>query len=248
MIADQIAGLDLSLFAHVESDTSDDDRKSLLAVHHAIASQYASFSFLEIGSHLGGTLQAVLADPRCRQIVSIDPRPASQPDDRPGRDHFEYPDNSTDRMLTMLKAVPEADFSKLETVEASTENLAPGRFERPDFCFIDGEHTYSAALRDARFCRTVMQGAGIIAFHDRWIIEPAICDFLRETPRPHRAYWLRSEVFVVELGIVTVLSNPIVQSRLYRSRRGWLAVNRIAADRLLMIANGRRRQIRQTGS
>jgi hypothetical protein len=98
--------------------------------------------------------------------VSIDSRPRWQPDDRPGFTHFEYQDNGTERMLKLLQHVPDADLSKLETVEESTENLSPGRFTRPDFCFIDAEHTYGAALRDARFCRPLMQGAGIIAFHD----------------------------------------------------------------------------------
>jgi hypothetical protein len=242
VFADQVAALDTQLFAHVESQTTDGDRKSLLAVHNAVAARSDLFSYLEIGSHLGGTLQAVIADPRCARVVSIDPRPQWAPDDRPGQTQFEYRDNSTERMLKLLQDVPGADLSKLETVEESTENIAPGRFARPDFCFIDGEHTYRAALRDARFCRTVMQGAGIIAFHDFQIIEQAVLDFLRETPRPQRGYSLDHSVFIVELGAMpTLLNDPGIRAQLH-PRRGWIMANRVGVDTWILAADIRRRQ------
>src|SRR5439155_2441442 len=117
MFADRVAALDTQLFAAVETETSESDRKSLLAVHNAVAAHNDLFSYLEIGSHLGGTLQVVIADPRCARVVSIDPRPRWVPDDRPGLPQFEYPDNSTERMLKLLQDVPGADLAKLETVE-----------------------------------------------------------------------------------------------------------------------------------
>lgn len=243
VFADRVAALDTQLFSHVESQTSDSDRAALLAVHDAVAARSDLFSYLEIGSHLGGTLQVVVSDPRCARVVSIDSRPRWQRDDRPGASQFEYVDNSTERMLKMLQDVPGADLSKLETVEESTENIAPGRFARPDFCFIDGEHTYGATLRDARFCRTVMQGAGIIAFHDFQIIERAVLDFLRETPRPHRGFSLRSSVFIAELGATpTLLNDPRIRAQLHRPRRGWIMANRVGADTWLLAADIRRRR------
>jgi hypothetical protein len=242
VFADRLAALDTALFAHVESQTSQDDRKSLLAVHRAVGTRVDGFSYLEIGSYLGGTLQVVVADPQCRRVVSIDPRTQSPPDDRPGLTRWEYPDNSTERMLRLLQDVPGADLSKLNTVDDSTENIAPGRFPRPDVCFIDGEHTYGAALRDARFCRAVMQGAGIVAFHDFQIIERAVLDFLRETPGPQRSYLLRSSVFIVELGTVSsMLTDPGIRAQL-RPRRGWNTVNRIGVATWLIRADVRRRQ------
>jgi hypothetical protein len=221
VIADQVSALDLDLFSHIESQTSDADRRALLAVHDAVASRRGSFSYLEIGSHLGGSLQAVIADPRCSRVVSLDPRPAWQPDDRPWLDGWAYPDNSTDRMLTLLQGVPGADLSKLHTIEKSTEDVDPTQVQKPDFCFIDGEHTYRATLRDARFCRSAMRGAGVIAFHDLTIIEGAILDFLRETPRPHRGYAaVGDKVFIVELGgTPTLLTHPQVRSQMNRPRR-----------------------------
>ena len=225
-VADRIRKLDTTLFASVISETSEDDRRSLLAIHDSVASSLGNYTYLEIGSHLGGTLQTVVADPRCTRVVSIDPRPAWQADDRPEIDGWAYDGNSTERMLECLQAVPDADITKLETVEASTEDLAPGRFARPDLCFIDGEHTYAAALRDARFCRTVLQGAGVIAFHDVGIVSQAVVAFLRETPGRYRAYWLKSNVFVVELGSEpSMLRHPGVHSQLYLAPTGWVAAN-----------------------
>jgi hypothetical protein len=242
VFADRVAALDTQLFDYVESQTSLDDRKSLLAVHNGVATRTDSFSYLEIGSHLGGSLQVVIADPRCARVVSIDPRPTWQPDDRPGIPTWEYPDNSTERMLKLLKDVPGADLSKLETVEESTENIAPGGFTRPDFCFIDGEHTHRAVLRDARFCRAIMQGAGIIAFHDFSFIEQGVLNFLRETPQPYRGYLLLDNIFIVELGAVpTLLNDPRIRTQL-RRRRVWIIANRAGVVTWLLTAHIRRRE------
>ncbi|HEY8082575.1 MAG TPA: class I SAM-dependent methyltransferase [Solirubrobacterales bacterium] len=233
MSEDRFAALDTRLFEFVPSSTTDDDRRSLLALHDSIAAR-GEFSYLEIGSHLGGSLQPALVDPRCVRVVSIDPRPQAQPDDRPHLGEVAYTGNSTARMLENLRGVPGADLSKLETVEESTENLEPDAFAPPDFCFIDGEHTNQAALRDARFCRAVMRGVGVIAFHDSYAVEEGVLTFLRETPRPHRAYSLRSSVLVVELGVErSPLDNPRVRGQLYRVRRS-LAANRVGCDTALL--------------
>jgi hypothetical protein len=244
MIATRVEALDTGLFRHVPTETTEDDQRSLLAIHDTIARRTGTFSYLEIGSHLGGTLQVLIADPRCVRMVSIDPRPASQPDDR-GRG-FDYPDNSTDRMLALLRGVPDADLDKLQTVEMSTEDIAPGGFPRPDLCFIDGEHTYAAALRDARFCRAVLQGAGVVAFHDAHIVEPAIRDFLREASRPYRAYPLMTSHFVVELGAGrSLFDSRAVRSQLGAPQRAWISANRMAAaDKLLTLRMLARRALR----
>lgn len=243
-IRERIRALDTSLFALVPSSTSDDDRRSLLALHDGVASG-GSFSYLEIGSHRGGSLQPVLLDSRCTHVISIDARPPSQPDDRPEFGEFSYSDNTTEGMLTNLRGVPGADLSKLETVESSTEDLLPGDFQAPDLCFIDGEHTNLAALRDARFCRAVMRGSGVVAFHDSYGVERAILAFLRETPRPHRAYSLRSSVFVVELGPRQHhLSDERVRGQLYRRRRSVLA-NRVAGDTALLALGMLLRKLRE---
>src|SRR3954447_4502020 len=119
---EQVTALDIGLFDHIPSETHSDDRESLLALQAAVAEGHRTFRYLEIGSHLGGTLQPLIVDHRCTHVVSIDPRPEWQPDDR-FAEGWRYPDNSTQRMLDMLAGVPGADLDKLETIEASTEDL-----------------------------------------------------------------------------------------------------------------------------
>lgn len=250
-IAERVTALDTDLFATVESQTTENDRRSLLAVHAAVASRYGQFSYLEIGSHLGGTLQAFLADPRCTRVVSIDPRPTWQPDDRAELDGWTYENNSTERMTGLLSGVPGVDLEKLETVDDSTENLAPERLGRPDLCFIDGEHTRAAALRDARFCRAVTRGGGVLVFHDTTVIAPAILDFLRETPGRHGAYWLNTTVFVVELDGATMLRDKSVRQQLHHLPQVWATANRFGRGESVlwaMMAAHRLSDHRQRGS
>jgi hypothetical protein len=137
---------------------------------------------------------------------------------------YAYPGNSTEEMLALLAAVPGADPGKIETIELGTESIDPQAVERPDLCFVDGEHTDEAALRDARFCLAAIRGRGVIAFHDFWIVAPAVLRFLRETPRS-RGYFLRNTVFVVEVGDATVLTD----SRISAQRRLHPAVWRLVA-------------------
>src|SRR5689334_8396060 len=113
-VADRIEQLDGSLLAYIESQTSEQDRASLLALHAAVA-QLGDFRYLEIGSYLGGTLQGVIADPRCTRVTSIDRRDRETPDERPER--ITYPGNTTSRMVEALATVPHADLTKLVTVD-----------------------------------------------------------------------------------------------------------------------------------
>jgi hypothetical protein len=214
-LAARVAALDTTLFARIESQTTEPDRASLLALHAAIAER-GPFRYLEIGSHLGGSLQALVADPRCTEIVSIDTRPDSQPDDRGGR--FAYDGNSTERMCGLLDEVPGADLSKLRTFEVGTDELPveelPGA---PALCLIDGEHTREAALRDARFCLEALDGTGVIAFHDSNVVQSAIDDFVRSLgDRPHAAFQLPDSVAVVQVGADDLPHSPWVQRALAR--------------------------------
>jgi hypothetical protein len=211
-ITDRVSALDTSLFRPIESQTTEPDRQSLLALHAAIGER-GQFDYLEIGSHLGGSLQALVADPRCRSIVSIDTRPVLQPDDR--GDEAAYPDNSTERMLEGLAAVPDADLTKVTTFERGTDELPVGELPtRPGFCFVDAEHTRAAALRDARFCLEATTPDGVIAFHDSNVVMPGIEDFIAGLDRPHHAFQMPDSVFVIELGEARLWDTPYVQRAL----------------------------------
>jgi hypothetical protein len=103
-IIDRVDRVDSSLFDQIEDGlASSVDRRSLLAIHAAVAERGA-FRYLEIGSYLGASLQRFIADPRYTAIVSIDRRDALSPDSRPGG--AAYPDNSTERMCAYSRRFP----------------------------------------------------------------------------------------------------------------------------------------------
>jgi hypothetical protein len=232
-ITERVERLDVALLAAIESQTSTGDRRGLLALHATMLATQGTFSYLEIGSHLGGSLQAVIAEPGCTHITSIDPRPLVQPDERPEIGYrWEYADNSTGRMLELLSEVPGADLSKLETIERSTEDIDPRHLsQRPDLCFIDGEHTNRAALRDAQFCLAAIGDRGIIAFHDAWVTSAAIRAFLRRAPAGTIGLTLPTGLFVAEVGGRRLLDSPSIQAALLAGRAGrlrlwvWRAAN-----------------------
>jgi hypothetical protein len=224
-LAERIAALDPTLFDGINTETTLNDRRSLLALHQACADRPGRFAYLEIGSHLGGSLQVLIRDPRCEQIVSIDPRPRRQPDER-GPD-WVYAQNSTTRMRDLLEALPGADLGKLETIDASTDAIDPTSITvRPTFCFVDGEHTDEAALRDARFCRRAVVDDGWIAFHDTGIVYGGVSSFLdelREAETNYRTYFLPDSVLVVELGEPRLLETKQVVDQIIGNAEGYLA-------------------------
>src|SRR5262245_61527637 len=184
-----IDGLDLRLFEKIESQTSDQDKRSLLACQHAARELVPQYVYLEIGSHLGGSIQPHLLDDRCRKIYSIDKRPPKLPDDR-GPDLF-YENNRTAVMLENLAMVSMDGLSKLECFDGEVGDITTGMIgEKPDLCFIDGEHTDRAVRRDFDFCLEVIGTRGGIIFHDAEIIYNAlfrILEFLNAEGRAFRA-------------------------------------------------------------
>ena len=74
-------------------------------------------------------------------------------DSRPRPLTITYDENTTERMLEQLARVPAADLEKLSAFDTSTQAMTVASLpRRPDYCFIDGEHTHGAVLRDACFC------------------------------------------------------------------------------------------------
>jgi hypothetical protein len=217
-VRERIERLDVDLFSTIWSQTDTWDRRALLALHATVANRLGSFSYLEVGSYLGGSLQAVMQDARCSSVMSIDPRPPSPPDTRGGS--RDYEDNSTARMRELLGGLPQADMSKLQTFEVGTDGLQVRTLPvRPDYCFIDGEHTDAAALRDARFCAEALGRSGIIAFHDYGLITDGIRAFVREEWRNiSRAVVFTGSasddgggVFALELGDRAMLRGEIIE-------------------------------------
>lgn len=214
---------DLRLFEKITSQTTEGDKRSLLACQSATRRMLGDFTYLEIGSYLGGSLQPFLLDSRCRKIYSIDKRPASQPDER-GIDYV-YKNNSTNRMLENLKQVS-SDLEKIVCLDGDASEIEPERIEpRPDLCFIDGEHTDEAAQSDFHFCLNVLKENGAILFHDAAVIYNGlqeIVNYLRENNRKFNAYILPEVMFVIEIGDFPLHRDPKIAEMLVNNHTAYL--------------------------
>lgn len=164
-IAQRIQSLDIKLFEAISSQTSEGDKISLLYLQRC-ARGSGNYTYLEIGSHLGGSLQPFYQDPLCTLIYSIDKRPLKQPDER-GID-YHYPENSSQRMVTNLLTVyPGVGQNKLKIFDCNAADININQINvKPNLCFIDGEHTNKAVLSDFDFCFNVCDENAMIAFHD----------------------------------------------------------------------------------
>jgi hypothetical protein len=212
----RVDALDTTLYDPIPSQTSAADRSSLLTVQNAIVSRLGAYTYLEIGSHLGGSIQPHLLDPRCRKIYSIDKRPDHAPDQR-GKT-VGYEGVSTELMMQRLGALFARAPDKITTFDADVSTLSAAAIaDPPDLCFVDGEHTNEAALRDSLFCLSVAAKRSAICFHDSEIVFGGISEFidrLRASGQPFNAYNLPSTVFVVELGGLDIHVEPQVLSLL----------------------------------
>ena len=139
--------LDIRVFK-VPTQTSEVDRVSLLRLQNLVADACPGYRYLEIGSHLGGSIFPHLVDARCASIVSVDPRPPSQPDER--GQTFDYEENSSARMMDVLSEVLGASAAnKVHTIDRDITEVAPADIGRGvHLVLIDAEHTNRAAFRD----------------------------------------------------------------------------------------------------
>ncbi len=221
-VIERIDELSVDLFAGIPSQTSPADRRSLLAVQRATARRHPQFAYLEIGSYLGGSIQPYLLDPRCTAIYSIDPRPAQQPDDRSPGHVVRYIDNSTDRMLGLLRTLEPERMSAIRCFDADASRVDPGRITpAPQVALIDGEHTRGAVLSDFAFCRGVLADEGTILFDDFPIVYPAVLEICRELEKGGRRFVaarLEGKVFGIFFDESKVRGDPFLTRCRARSR------------------------------
>jgi len=199
---DRLAACDPSIFS-VENQLFEGDRRSLLRIQNVVRQNLSSYVYLEVGSHLGGSLVPHLLDARCRHIYSIDKRPPAQPDERGVA--FTYDNNSTQRMLDILaRNVPALSLSKLETRDVDCANLtAQDIVARPDIVLIDAEHTNVAVVSDFlnvfKFCKEDT----IFCFHDANLIPDGLRNIesiLKYLGVPHQAFVLPDVIFAICAG------------------------------------------------
>ncbi|MFP4281795.1 MAG: class I SAM-dependent methyltransferase, partial [Opitutales bacterium] len=162
----RIEALDTSLFAPLPSQTTQDDRRALLAVQRSLRRR-GPFTYLEVGSHLGGSLQTFLRDPQCRRLISIDPRPGAQPDERFAGRAYVYAGNSTARMQALLARLAPEAMPKLTCHETDFEGYCAAQAPpSADLVLLDGEHTPAAMARDLALALALQPAPRIILLHD----------------------------------------------------------------------------------
>ncbi len=229
--------LDTTMFDAIPAELTPWDRRSLLACQQVVRRRWSPYRYLEIGSHLGGSLQPHVLDPRCAMAHSIDPRPARQPDARGHR--FGYPGNSTDRMLANLAAAG-GQTDRIRCYEETSASLDPSTIApKPHLCFVDGEHTDAAVLADFAFCQRVIAPGGLVVFHDAHIIYNGLDAIVASLDRAGAAYsacHLPDTLFAIELGGGTLLEETAVAQVRRESYRGYLLSLR-ATDHYRRFAN-----------
>jgi len=234
-----IEGLDLGLFSKIESQTTDEDRTMLLAVERVVR-RTGEYTYLEIGSYLGGTLQPHVLDNKCTKIFSIDNRPVITDDVR-GEQQI-YQNNSTEHMLELLSTVSGVGIAKIVTFETDASEIDAALIDpKPDICFIDGEHTDRAAFEDFQFCLKIASADCAIAFHDSNLVFGGIrkvVEYLNRTKTEHTAMKLAGSVFVIALG-----RSPVVKDKYLNSMRQNLSLFFLKSTLLLW---DRKRRIRRS--
>lgn len=197
--------LDTSIFRDL-SQTSENDRRSLLRVQAFMRARTPGYRYVEVGSFVGGTLLPHLLDPACASLLSIDPRPQHAYPDARGDDWAQdhnYEGVTTVLMLQFLEQyVSPEQLGKLATIDADASAAPAGEIGIRDLALIDGEHTDAAVLSDVSSLLPVMSEDALIAFHDvdlvRGGIDAALAR-LDEAGIAHRLFLLPDVVGVIAL-------------------------------------------------
>ena len=154
----------------IESQTTPNDRKFLLASIVLVSGLKQHYSYVEIGAYLGGSLTPFLLDANCTWVLSIDERGRQQPDERGAK--FDYT-GVTHR--TMIDKLTEHGIStdKLQTFDGSVDTFGPSA-QTFDVAFIDGEHTDVACVRDFLWLLPMMKPDAVVMFHDSTLVFKAL--------------------------------------------------------------------------
>lgn len=213
-----IVDLDVQIFA-IESQSTSSDKISFLLLQNIARNFFGQYHYLEIGSHLGGSLLPHLLDSRCSSVFSIDKRPAFQPDER-GK-LFYYNDNSTKRMFdTLSEHVSAGNLLKLRTFDGDANEVSSDLLAtKPQLVLIDGEHTNQAAFNDFLSIYRLTEENAIISFHDSDLVMDAIVNaeaLLNFLQRKNRLFFLPERVAVFLLGNVAKYGDGLARWELDR--------------------------------
>ena len=166
-----------SLFP-IASQTSESDRRFIVAMLDLVKASKQRFSYIEVGSFLGGTLAPFLMDDMCEHVLSADERERQQPDERGAR--YDYHGITSQTMIDNLKKHG-LSTDKLAIHDGSIETLQTHR--RYDLAFIDAEHTDYAVFRDYLYVMDHMKGDSVVMFHDSSLVSKGIQNILTLTKK-----------------------------------------------------------------
>jgi|ETN01SMinimDraft_1059929.scaffolds.fasta_scaffold45211_2 hypothetical protein len=153
----------------IESQTTVEDKIVLLQLKN-LMQKLNSYSYLEIGTYLGGSLTPFVKDSTCKHILSIDKRGRITPDERGSK--ISYLDIKEEQTIENLKK-NNLDVSKIDFFNGSIDENKKIN-NKFDLCFIDGEHTDIACFRDFIYADKFMKNDAIIAFHDSYYVYKAL--------------------------------------------------------------------------
>jgi hypothetical protein len=154
----------------INSQTSMGDKIALLQVRKFLNENLGDYTYLEIGSFMGGSLTPFLKDSRCHSILSVDERNRVQPDERGIK--YDYSGITHQTMIDNLKDHG-FDVKKLRTFDGSINDY-PVAGEKFDLIFIDGEHTDFACFRDFIHSHKLLREDSVVVFHDSTLIYKAL--------------------------------------------------------------------------
>ena len=120
--------------------------------------RYRPKAFLEIGTHRGHTTKILAEKFPEMQIVTVDPGNQIQEADRARNQVAEYPSQS--EIGECARTYPNVRILKQRIEEIDWSSM------RFDMVFVDGDHRYSAVLRDTAIAFGVLRNPGIIVWHD----------------------------------------------------------------------------------
>lgn len=203
---------DPSLF-DIQTAFSEADRRGFLAAQNVVAETLGRFVYLEVGSDLGASLVPPLLDDRCSEVISVDLRVLSQPDER-GR-CFPFEGNTTTRMIETLAAlVPPAQMAKLRTFDADVSTLTDREIDRRvRFALIDAEHTNRAVFRDFLALRRLLASDAVVAFHDSNLIFDGLANIeamLRDGGAAIYTAYVPDKLFVLGFGAFATALAPVL--------------------------------------
>lgn len=160
----------LARYFPIESQTSQTDKEVILTVKSMVAKFKQNYSYVEIGSYLGGSLTPFLMDSSCELIFSIDERERQQPDERGAK--FDYAGVTNQTMIDNLKKHG-INTDKLQTFDGSVDAYRSSG-QAFDVALIDGEHTDFACFRDFLWLLPMMKTDSLVMFHDSALVYKAL--------------------------------------------------------------------------